>query len=106
MRRLLLLASVLSWLTGTYAAPRPRHDHLIGGKQLLQGLEVNGLFNPMKRFFHTCQRLILSVNPQLFERASEEHGNTLTSYHDICTSPSTIHANKQANFFHRTSSIH
>lgn len=32
-----------------------------------------------------CTKFMGSITPQLFERASEEHGKKLTTYHDICT---------------------
>jgi hypothetical protein len=88
-RRLLLLASVVSGLFGAYGFPlvkRSNHAYLFGGKQPLQGLEVDGLFNPMQRFLSLAAKLIRSINPRLFERASEEHGSKLTTYLDICLS--------------------
>jgi len=56
----------------------------------VHGVEVNGLFNPMERKV-LCNRLKLigSITSQLFERASEEYGNPILSYQDICT-PSEI----------------
>ena len=86
--RFLSLAGVAIACLGVHAAPfskRANYASLFDGKNPLQGVEVNGLFNPMERYsipiFHQAYR---SVTPQLFERASEEHGNKLNTYHDIC----------------------
>jgi hypothetical protein len=51
-RQLLRFACVLSALTTSLAIPfqkRWNQDDLFNGRHPLQGVEVNGLFNPMER---------------------------------------------------------
>ena len=51
-RQLLRFGCVLSTLTTSLAVPlqkRWNQDAIFGGKHPLQGVEVNGLFNPIER---------------------------------------------------------
>jgi len=86
--RILSLAGIAIACLSVHAAPyskRANYASLFDGKNPLQGVEVNGLFNPMERYsIPVFPHVDRSVTPQLFERASEEHGNKLNTYLDIC----------------------
>jgi hypothetical protein len=80
-----LLAFVIGCIA-VHAVPikQSHHEYTPDSKHPAHGVEVNGLFNPMERYISLTNELTYSITPQLFERASEEHGNKITTYHDIC----------------------